>query len=98
MQNRITDEVLENVGILAKLDLTDENREAFRHDLAEMLAYVDKLNEVDTEGITLSASLQGQENVFREDIVMNENMRDEILKNAPDQKNGMCLLFRKYSE
>lgn len=89
MEQRITDEVLENVGILAKLDITDENREAFRHDLTVMLEHVDKLNEVDTEGIIPRASMSDTGNVFREDEVTNGDQREEILKNAPEQKDGM---------
>ena len=51
MANKITDETIAYVGILAKLELSDEEKEAAKKDMADMLGYIDKLNELDTEGV-----------------------------------------------
>ena len=48
MANVISDETIEYVGILAKLELSDEERERAKKDMGEMLDYIDKLNELDT--------------------------------------------------
>ena len=48
MANVISDETMEYVGILAKLELKDEEKESARQDMQKMLDYVDKLNELDT--------------------------------------------------
>ena len=51
MANKISDETIEYVGILAKLELSDEEKEQAKKDMETMLDYVDTLNELDTEGI-----------------------------------------------
>ena len=51
MANVISDETIEYVGILAKLELSDEEKEAAKKDMASMLDHIDKLNELDTTGV-----------------------------------------------
>ena len=50
MANVISDETMEYVGILAKLELKDEEKESARQDMQKMLDYVEKLDELDTDG------------------------------------------------
>ena len=87
MANIITDEI-DYVGILAKLELSLEEREEAKKDMGRMLDYIDKLNELDTEGIEPMSHVFSMNNVFREDIVTNGDDRDNILKNAPEKKEG----------
>ena len=51
MANVISDETMEYVGILAKLELSDAEKEAAKKDMESMLDYIDKLNELDTAGV-----------------------------------------------
>ena len=51
MANHISDETIEYVGILAKLELNEEEKEQAKKDMESMLDYIDKLNELDTEGV-----------------------------------------------
>ena len=51
MANKISDETIEYVGILAKLELSDEEKEQAKKDMETMLDYIDTLNELDTDGI-----------------------------------------------
>ena len=51
MANVISDETMEYVGILAKLELSDAEKEAAKKDMESMLDYIDKLNELDRHGI-----------------------------------------------
>ena len=51
MANVISDETIEYVGILAKLELSDEEKEAAKKDMGRMLDYIDKLSELDTTGV-----------------------------------------------
>ena len=53
MANVISDETMEYVGILAKLELSKEEQKAARKDMERMLDYIDKLNELDTAGVEL---------------------------------------------
>ena len=54
LANKISDETIEYVGILAKLELSEEEKEAAKSDMEQMLDYIDTLNELDTTGVTLS--------------------------------------------
>ena len=51
MANVISDETMEYVGILAKLELSEEEKAAAKKDMESMLDYIDKLNELDTSGV-----------------------------------------------
>ena len=88
MANRVDDATIEYVGILAKLELSRVDREAAKRDMSRMLDYVDKLNELDTEGVEPMSHLFPVHNVFREDEVINADSREQILANAPEQKDG----------
>lgn len=86
MANIISDETIEYVGILAKLELSDEEKEAAKKDMASMLDYIDKLNELDTTGVEPMSHVFPVNNVFREDMVTNEDDSENMLKNAPEVK------------
>jgi len=88
MANVISDETIDYVSILAKLELSDEEREAAKKDMGRMLDYIDKLNELDTSGVEPMSHVFAVSNVFRDDVVTNGDDRDNILKNAPKQKDG----------
>lgn len=88
MANRISDETIEYVGILAKLELSGEEKEAAKKDMSRMLDYIDKLNELDTGSIEPMSHVFPVSNVFREDVVTGGDDRDRILSNAPQQKDG----------
>ena len=51
MANKISDETIEYVGILAKLELSEKEKEEAKADMEKMLDYIDVLNELDTDGI-----------------------------------------------
>ena len=86
MANKISDETIEYVGILAKLELTDEEKEAAKSDMEKMLDYIDTLNELDTSGIEPMSHVFPVNNVFREDVVTNGDNREDTLANAPLRK------------
>ena len=88
MANKISDETIEYVGILAKLELSEEEKEQAKADMGKMLDYIDKLNELDTSGVEPMSHVFPIENVFREDVVTNGDGSADTLKNAPEQKDG----------
>lgn len=88
MANIISDEIIDYVAILAKLDLSAEEKEAAKKDMGSMLDYIDQLNELDTTGAEPMSHVFPVHNVFREDVVTNGEDRDNILKNAPECKDG----------
>ena len=96
MPNIITDETIEYVGILAKLELSDEEREQAKKDMGRMLDYIDKLNELDTSGIEPMSHVFPVQNVFREDVITNGDGSEETLKNAPEEKNSMFVVPKTF--
>lgn len=96
MANMISDETIEYVGILAKLQLSDEEREQAKKDMGSMLDYIDKLGELDTTGIEPMSHVFPVQNVFREDVVTNGDDSENILKNAPGEKDNMFMVPKTF--
>ncbi|MDD6571093.1 MAG: Asp-tRNA(Asn)/Glu-tRNA(Gln) amidotransferase subunit GatC [Thermoflexaceae bacterium] len=92
MANVIDDATIDYVGILAKLELSDEEKEQAKKDMASMLDYIDMLNELDTDGVEPMSHVFPVNNVFREDVVVNGDDRDNILANAPEEKDGSFMV------
>ena len=92
MANIISDETMEYVGILAKLELSDAEKEAAKRDMGQMLDYIDKLNELDTSGVEPMSHIFPVNNVFREDVVENGDDRERMLANAPRKKDGAFMV------
>ena len=90
MSNKIDDETLEYVGILAKLNIEGEEKEKARADMEKMLDYVDTS---EAEPLVQAIDL---ENVFREDEVTNGDDRDNMLANAPKKKDGQYVVPRTF--
>ena len=83
MTGRISNETIEYVAILAKLELTREEKAKVQGEMEKMLDYVSKLDELDTSMIDPMPHLFDFGNVFREDQIENQHKGEEILKNAP---------------
>ena len=92
----ITDEIIDYVGILAKLELSEDEKEQAKKDMGRMLDYIDKLGELDTTGVEPMSHVFPVENVFREDVVTNGDTREELLTNAPGEKDGMFMVPRTF--
>ena len=92
----ISDETIEYVGVLSKLKLDTNEKEIARKDLAEMLDYIDKLGEADTEGVEPMTDICRKSNCFREDDVTNGDQRERILANAPKEKDGAFVVPRTF--
>ena len=94
--NIISDETIEYVGILAKLELSEEEKEQAKKDMGSMLDYIDKLNELDTAGIKPMSHVSKIQNVFREDVVTNGDESEKTLKNAPGEKDNMFMVPKTF--
>lgn len=88
MKIEITDEIIDYIGILSKLELNDEEKHAAKRDMNNMLGYVDMLNELDTDGVEPMINVFSVNNIFREDVVTNGDEHDKMLLNAPHKKDG----------
>jgi aspartyl-tRNA(Asn)/glutamyl-tRNA(Gln) amidotransferase subunit C len=81
------DEVL-YVADLARLDLDDASIEKFAGQIGDVLEYVAKLNEVDTEGLQPTSHAISLTNAFREDEQRPPLDREQALANAPEKEDG----------
>jgi len=79
---------VEHVARLARLELTDEEATTFTGQMNAILAYVDKLNELDTEGIVPTSHAVPMENAFRDDSARPGIGVEAALANAPDRAGG----------
>ncbi|MEL6922403.1 MAG: Asp-tRNA(Asn)/Glu-tRNA(Gln) amidotransferase subunit GatC [Bacteroidota bacterium] len=78
-------ELISRLEHLARLELSAEEKQRIQHDLNEILKMVEKLNELDTDGVAPLVYLSEAENVAREDEVRHQVDRAAALKNAPQQ-------------
>ena len=83
----ITIKDVEHVAKLARLELTEEEKELYTKQLGDVLKYVDQMNEVDTSNVKPMAQVVDMVNVMREDVVHYEQTK-ELMANAPEKENG----------
>jgi aspartyl-tRNA(Asn)/glutamyl-tRNA(Gln) amidotransferase subunit C len=84
----VTIEDVRKVAYLARLSFSPEEEARLAEDLSRILEYVQKLNELDTEGVPPTSHVLPIHNVFREDLVTPSLPQDELLANAPSKWRG----------
>ncbi len=80
--------VIEKVASLSRIELTIEEKSTFRKQLTDILDYMEKLNELNTDDVQPMAYATSLKNVFREDELESSFARQEILKLSPSNING----------
>lgn len=94
--NKLTIKQVEDIARLARIELTQKEKELYSEQLSDILKFVEKLEAVDTNGVAETSQVTGLENVFREDIADEQTQinadkrinREKLLSNAPAQKDG----------
>ena len=94
---KVTRETIQHVADLARLNLTETEKERLTSDMEKIISYVDKLNELDTSGILPMEHVIPIRNVLREDKVEKSYDREKILANAPLSEDG-CFKVPKVVE
>ncbi|MCK5268035.1 MAG: Asp-tRNA(Asn)/Glu-tRNA(Gln) amidotransferase subunit GatC [Spirochaetes bacterium] len=79
---------------LARLELTENEISQLTVQMEKIVKFVEKINQLDTEGIVPTAHVLDIKNVSREDAAVNSSIRDELLKLAPESKDGFILVPR----
>ena len=88
---------VERVASLAKLSFTEEEKIKMKDELNKIVAFFDKLNKIDTEGVEPLIFINEETNAFREDNAFTEITKEDALKNAP-QKNSDYFKVPKFLE
>ena len=91
---KITPQEISNVANLARLNMSEEEVEAMARQLDEILTYVAKLNELDTEDIKPTTHAISIVNAFREDEVKSSLPREKALINGPRQNGELFVVPR----
>lgn len=79
----VSREDVEYVAKLARIELTEDERDTLTSQLSSILGHIEKLNELDIEGVEPTFHVLDVTNVFREDEVRPSLPTEETLKNAP---------------
>jgi aspartyl-tRNA(Asn)/glutamyl-tRNA(Gln) amidotransferase subunit C len=85
---KITKDQILHVAELARLNLAEDAIEKFAGQIGDILDYVDKLNEVNTDGVKPTSHAISLTNAFREDERQEHLDRDQVLANAPEKEDG----------
>ncbi len=90
----ISKEEVKHIASLAKLRFSEEEIDEFTHKFSEVLTYVEKLNELDTENIEPTYQVYDYIQKLREDEVKEGLSREEILQNAIEEQYGYFKLLK----
>ena len=86
---QIDDKLIDYLEELSCLALCDEEKQRISGDLGKILRYMDRLSELDTDGVPERSHPFDNVNAFRNDDAGESFDRELILKNAPDREDGM---------
>jgi len=79
---------IEKVARLARLELSEEEKEIFGNQMEQILTYMEQLNRIDTTGVEPTSHAIPIYNVFRDDEVKLSFPQEEVLAIAPDEEDG----------
>ena len=87
----LTKQDVEHIARLARLGLTEEEKEKFVTQLSSILDYVEQLKEVNTDGIEPTAQVTGLENIYREDKIeiFKAESRKKLIEQAPASEDNL---------
>lgn len=85
---RLDPAIVDQVARLARLELTPDERDRFRHQLTSILEYCTTLNELSSEHVEPTSHVVAVTNVTREDVPAAPLSREAVLASAPEQEEG----------
>ncbi|MBM3451936.1 MAG: Asp-tRNA(Asn)/Glu-tRNA(Gln) amidotransferase subunit GatC [Bacteroidetes bacterium] len=80
---KITDEMLNHIAHLARLEFIGEEKQEIKQDMEKIINFMDALNSIDTSGVEPLIFMSDEVNVLREDVTDETISKNEALKNAP---------------
>ncbi|OGY53767.1 MAG: hypothetical protein A3A24_02545 [Candidatus Buchananbacteria bacterium RIFCSPLOWO2_01_FULL_46_12] len=88
---KLTKKEVEHIAILARLGLSEKEKELFSEQLSSILDYVSQLQKIDTQGVEPTAQITGLENVLAQDIIeeADAQVRSGLLKVAPELEDNL---------
>lgn len=89
---KIDNQTMDNIEILAKLELSTDERKKAMDEMEKILSYVDKLNELSTDEVEPLVHIMPDANVFREDCFKESHSVELTLSNAPAKRDNMFVV------
>lgn len=80
---KVTDTLVDKLAHLSRLQFNETQKAEIKNDLQQMIEFVEKLNELDLDGVEPMLFMSEEVNVLREDEIQGSISREEALKNAP---------------
>jgi len=88
-ENKLTKKNVEHVAKLARIEISEKEKEMYSKQLSSILNYVEKLNEVDTKGIEPTLHAAGLSNVVKRDVQIECKNQDELVAASPVNERKM---------
>lgn len=85
---QLSREDIEKLSKLARIELSEEEKEKYRNEITQVLDYVEQLNEVNTEGVVPVAHVTGAFQELREDVVQATAGSEELISLAPESQDN----------
>jgi aspartyl-tRNA(Asn)/glutamyl-tRNA(Gln) amidotransferase subunit C len=83
---------IEHIAALARLKLSDSEKDLFSRQISNIISYIEKLNELDTSSVEPTAHVFPIHNVFREDVATPSLSRDKALQNSPEKDDSFYIV------
>lgn len=90
----VTREDVENIALLSKLYVSEDDLDKLTNDMQEIINFADTINNAENSGEEFD-NINNLSNVFREDVVIKSYPQEEILKNAPEQADDHFLVRKR---
>ena len=84
---KIDKKTIDNLSKLARLKFSNDESKAMVADLQKILKFINKLNEIDTDHVSPLNYIHNTSNIYREDIIENVEVKNKIIKNAPNHNS-----------
>ena len=88
----ITSADIDKIANLAKLHLSEAEREKFASQLSDIVSYIEKLNQLNTDDVKPLAHVNDLTNVFREDKARPSMEKQDVFKNSPQHDDEFFLV------
>ncbi len=94
----LTKQEVEHIAKLARLSLTEEEKEKYSRQLSDILAYVEQLQKVDTAQVEPTSQVTGLLNVMREDEIVDSEIEKELIDCAPEKIDGFVKIPKIFAD
>lgn len=96
----LTKEEIEHLALLARIELSDDEKERYREEISKILDYIQMLQEVNTQNVSPTHHVTGLKNVTRPDEIhiSSPETREEILSQFPDREGDLLKVKAVFKE